>query len=386
MQQFISVRNNFSHLLYKNILKRIFFRQDPEKVHDRIIAFGKLLGKSEITRRIVSLNFSYQNNALEQNISGIKFKNPVGLAAGFDKNAELTDILPNVGFGFIEVGSITGETCEGNTKPRLWRLKNANSLIVHYGLKNIGAEKIAKNLHSKTFKVPVGISIAKTNSKNTVGIEAGIKDYVKAFKKLLSIGNYFTLNISCPNAYGGQPFTEAKRLDKLLRELDKIKTKKPIFLKISPDLSKSEIDKIIEVSKKHNIQGFICSNLTKNKKLMFKKLNEEKGPARHTKQLAGVAGGGISGKLVEDKANELIKYVYSKTRGKFVIIGVGGVFSAEDAYKKIKLGASLVQLITGMIFEGPQLISEINLGLVDLLKKDGFNNISQAIGKMLENR
>lgn len=381
MEQFIYIRNDFSHILYKHIFKKLFFRQDPEKVHDRIIKFGKLLGKSKLTKKIISLNFSYQNKVLEQRILGIKFKNPVGLAAGFDKNAELTDILPSVGFGFVEVGSITGEACQGNKKPRLWRLKKANSLIVHYGLKNNGAEEIHKRLLGKKFKIPVGISIAKTNSKDTVETDAGIKDYVKAFKKFTNIADYFTINISCPNAYGGQPFTEAGRLDKLLTEIDRIKTKKPIFLKISPDLSKKEVDRIIEVSKKHNIQGFICSNLTKNKKLMFKKLNEEKGPARHTKQLAGVAGGGISGKLVEDKANELIKYVYSKTRGKFVIIGVGGVFSAEDAYKKIKLGASLVQLITGMIFEGPQLISEINLGLVDLLKKDGFNNISQAIGK-----
>ena len=346
--------------LYKNFLKPFFFLFDPEMVHDLMILAGQILGSNFLTRKITSLFFSYSNPALEQNILGIKFKNPIGLSAGFDKDALLTDILPSVGFGFEEVGSITGEKCSGNPKPRLWRLKDLKSLIVYYGLKNKGCEEIAARLKNKKFEFPIGTSIAKTNCADTVDTEKGIADYVKAFKAFAKIGAYFTINISCPNAFGGQPFTDAKRLGLLLTQLDKIATKKPIFLKMSPDLTDKELDNIIAVSKKHKVHGFVCTNLTKNPKITEK--------------------GGLSGKLVENLANNLIKKVYQKTKGKYVIVGVGGVFSAEDAYKKIKLGASLVELITGMIFEGPQVISEINQGLVKLLQKDGYKNISGAIG------
>ena len=367
-EQVIFVRNYILRFLYKAILQKIFFLQDPEIIHDRMLNVGRFLGKFSLTRWLVSLLFSYQDKTLSQEILGIKFANPIGLGAGFDKDAVLTDTLPGVGFGFIEVGSITGEACAGNLKPRLWRLKKSKALVVNYGLKNEGSEAIAKSLKGKTFKIPLGTNIAKTNSPNTVKVENGIADYAKAFKEFVQIGDYFTVNISCPNAYGGQPFTDANRLDKLLRRLDEISTKKPIFLKLSPDLSQSEIDRILAISNKHQVAGFICSNLTKNRN------------NRKIKDSVEGTEGGISGKVVENLANNLISYIYRKTKGKFVIIGLGGVFCAEDAYKKIKLGASLVELITGMIFEGPQVISEINQGLAKLLKKDGFSNISQARG------
>ena len=361
-------RNNIARFLYQLLLKHIFLNFDPETVHDRMVGLGSILGTNPVTRTLTSLMFSYSNKKLEQDILGIKFKNPMGLAAGFDKNGELTDILPSVGFGFMEIGSITGEPCEGNPKPRLWRLKKSKSLLVWYGLKNSGAEVLAKKLKSKRFSIPLGTNIAKTNSKNTVKTEKGIADYVKAFEKFKNIGSYFTVNISCPNTFGGQPFTNSKSLDMLLTKIDKITTKKPIFLKFSPDLSKSEIDSLVKVCQNHRVHGFVCTNLTKNrnnKKIL------EKVPS---------TDGGMSGKVVEGLSNQLISYLYKKTKGKYVIIGLGGVFNAHDAYKKIKLGASLVQLITGMIFEGPQVISEINQGLVKLLKDDGYSNISEAIG------
>lgn len=333
-----------------------------------MVRLGSILGTKAVTQALTSLTFSYSNKKLKQKILGINFKNPIGLAAGFDKNGELTDILPSVGFGFMEIGSITGEPCQGNPKPRLWRLKKSKSLLVWYGLKNEGAEALSKKLKSKRFSIPLGTNIAKTNSKDTVKTEKGITDYVKAFEKFKNIGSYFTINISCPNAFGGQPFTDPKSLAMLLAEIDKIPTKKPIFLKFAPDLSKKEIDDLVEVCQKHRVDGFICSNLTKNRnnKKILEKVHS--------------ADGGMSGKIVEDLSNQLISYLFKKTKGKYVIIGLGGVFNAIDAYKKIKLGASLVQLITGMIFEGPQVISEINQGLAKLLKADGYSNISEAIG------
>ncbi len=367
-ENLIYARNLINRIGYKAVFKRIFFRIDPEIVHDRMTGNGILLGSNFLTRKFISLMFSYSNRKLEQNIFGINFPNPIGLAAGFDKDAQLTNILPSVGFGFAEVGSITGELCGGNPKPRLWRLKKSKGLVVYYGLKNEGCKKISKRLRNKKFKIPIGTSIAKTNSKKTVSDKVGIEDYVKAYKMFTDIGDYFTINISCPNVYGGQPFTDGNRLDKLLKKIDVIRTKKPNFLKISPDLSKKEIDEIIKVSKNYRIDGFVCANLTKNrdnKKIVDKDVQKK---------------GGMSGKVVEDLSNDLIKYIYKKTKGKYVIIGCGGVFTAEDAYKKIRLGASLIQLITGMIFEGPQLISEINQGLVKLLERDKLSNISQAIG------
>src|SRR3989344_4362727 len=364
-----SARN---YLLRKNywwVLKPIFFRSDPEKVHDRMTSVGSFLSKYNLTKKLTSLIFGYSHLSLNQNILGINFKNPIGLSAGFDKNAILTDILPSVGFGFIEVGSITGEYCEGNPKPRLWRLKKSKSLVVYYGLKNDGCESIAKRLTNKKFSIPVGINIAKTNCKETIDTNKAIADYFKAYTAFTNIGNYVTINISCPNAFGGQPFTDSKRLDALIDKIMSVPKTKPIFLKLSPDLSKQEIDEIINIAIKFKIDGFICANLTKNRN--NKNIIDENMPEV----------GGLSGKVVDSLSDELIRYIYKKTNGEFVIIGVGGVFRAEDAYRKIKAGASLIELITGMIFEGPQVISEINLGLVKLLKADGYKNISEAIGK-----
>ncbi|MFZ2187459.1 MAG: quinone-dependent dihydroorotate dehydrogenase [Candidatus Moraniibacteriota bacterium] len=356
------------HFLYVHIFRRIVFLLDPEKVHDGIVMFGRNLGKYSLTRKMTRSLLSYQNQALSQTVRGIHFSNPVGLSGGFDKNAELTDIIPEVGFGFMEIGSVTGEKCDGNAKPRLWRLKKSKSILVYYGLNNDGAEAIAQRLRGKKFRIPVGANIAKTNNQNTVGKEAGAADYLKAYKAMQDIADYFTINISCPNAYGGCPFTDKEYLDHLLSRLAEVPKTKPSFIKLSPDLSHEEIDGIIEVARKHDIDGFVCSNLTKsrnNPKIVEKDFSE---------------CGGMSGKVVIDLSNDLVEYIYRKTGKEFVLIGLGGIFSAEDAYKKIRLGATLVELITGMIFEGPQVIGDINQGLVKLLKKDGFKNISEAIG------
>lgn len=365
----IRLRNRITGFSYLHILKPFLFRFDPESVHDRMVFFGSVLGYTRITRRLTGYFFRYENKEfLAQEILGIRFPNPIGLAAGFDKNAELHTILPEVGFGFAELGSITGEPCVGNAKPRLWRLKNSQSLGVYYGLKNDGCEAISRRLDGEQFGIPMGISVAKTNSSETVETEAGVRDYVKAFSHFTSIGSYITVNISCPNAFGGEPFTSPEKLDRLFDSLDRIPTQHPIFIKISPDLSREQVDQIITIIERHRVHGFICSNLTKQRDLS-------------TIHDAVPEKGGLSGKVVEDLSNDLIRYVFTKTNGKYVIIGCGGVFSAEDAYKKIKYGASLVQLITGMIYQGPQLISEINVGLVRLLKKDGYRNIHEAIGR-----
>ena len=355
---------------YRYIAKPYFFKQDPEDVHDRACKVGETLGKNILTRRLVAQALDYRNSVLELDILGMHFNNPVGLAAGFDKNARLTRILPSVGFGFEEVGSITGEPCEGNPRPRLWRLPRSRGLVVYYGLKNDGCEAVAERMRGSTFDFPVGVSIAKTNSLATVGVQDGIADYVKAFRAFLDIGQYLTLNISCPNAFGGEPFTDPDRLDILLSEIDDIRTKKPIFLKMPADLTTEQLDALVAVADRHRVHGFVLSNLTKK----FER------PEVQQDEIKGLVHGGISGKPTFNQSNALIAHLYQKVSGRYVIIGCGGIFSAEDAYEKIRQGASLVQLITGMIFEGPQLIGEINLGLVKLLQRDGFENVSRAVG------
>jgi dihydroorotate dehydrogenase subfamily 2 len=356
--------------LYRHIAKPFFFRRDPEAVHDRICMIGSFLGRFAVIRAVTRLLFAYHNPMLEQTILGIHFPNPVGLTAGFDKNAELTDMIPHVGFGFEEVGSITGEPCNGNPKPRLWRLPESKALLVWYGLKNDGCEAIAKRLQSKNFIAPIGTSIARTNNASTIEDATGIADYAKAFRACATIGDYTTVNISCPNTCGGEPFTTPERLDALLNVIDKIPTTKPTFIKIPCDISPHDLDALIAVALHHRVHGVIVSNLTKR----------HDRPEIVPHEIAGKTHGGVSGKPTFRASNELISHLYHTVGSRLIIIGSGGIFSAEDAYEKIKRGASLVQLATGMIFEGPQLIGEINRGLVAYVKKDGYQNISEAIG------
>jgi dihydroorotate dehydrogenase len=362
MEKLIKVRNGFNGYIYVNIIKRIAFLFDAEFTHRFFVSFGKILESNFLTRALTRIMFDYENNKLEQNILGIKFENPVGLSAGFDKNAEIIDIISDVGFGFTEVGSVTAKYCSGNKGKRLERIKEKESLWVNLGLNNNGADEISERLRDKKFDIPIGISIAKTNCAETVNDSAGISDYIYSLRKFEKekVGDYYVLNISCPNAYGGQPFSRPEAFEGLMKEVKKLKIKKPIFVKMSPDLTNKNVDSIIKISRKYGVKGFVCSNLTKKK--------EKKS-------------GGYSGKIVEKDSDKLLRYIYSKTRGEFVLIAVGGIFSAEDAYMKIKNGANLVQLITGMIYRGPNLISDINQGIVGLLEKDGYKKIKEAVGR-----
>ena len=348
--------------MYEKLIKPILFKKDPETVHNNFLKLGKLFGDFIISKKILESIYVYKNKKLNIEIKGIKFENPVGLSAGFDKNGVLIDIIPSIGFGFMEVGSVTARRCEGNPKPRLFRALEDKGIIVNYGLCNDGADAVFNRLKNKKFRIPIGISIAKTNDANIKG-DASVEEYFKAYNIMKDIGGYITINISCPNVGDGRSFEDCKLLEKLLKKIGK--GYKPLFLKISPDINKKDLDKIIKLNEKYNLDGFVVSNLTKDKKKMKTKID---------------ADGGLSGKLTQEKSDELIKYVYEKTKGKKIIIGVGGIFTAEDAYRKIRNGASLVQLITGIIYRGPGVIKEINKGLVRLLEKDGFNSLKDAVG------
>jgi dihydroorotate dehydrogenase len=355
---------------YVQVLKPVLFLFDPERVHNWFLSIGAVLGSNPVFRWKMAVFFRYRNSSLEQTVAGIHFPNPVGLAGGFDKDGRITGILPFVGFGFMEVGSVTARPCAGNPGKHLWRLPKSKGIVVYYGLKNHGAEAVAARLKGKRFAIPLGINIARTNDAESVPEDAGIADYVATLSAFKGVGEYVTINVSCPNSFGGETFMNPERLERLLAAIDAANVDRPVFLKLGADLALETVDAIIGVADRHRVAGFVLTNLTKR----------FAGASVVQSELAPEMKGGISGKPVEALTNALISHVYAMTRGKYVIIGCGGVFSAEDAYEKIRRGASLVQLITGMIFEGPQLIGEINRGLARLLQRDGFKNISEAVG------
>jgi dihydroorotate dehydrogenase (fumarate) len=361
---------------YHKIIRPLLFKGKPDLVHSGTLFVASHVQNFNFMHSLLHGSWAYDNPAkLSQRIFGITFSNPVGLSAGYDKNFELPLLMKSIGFGFMEGGSITYQPCIGNPRPWFHRLPKSRSLVVYAGLANKGAEDIItriKHYPAKAIKnFPLNISVAKTNSPEACTDDEAIADYIGSLKaiKKAGVGQLITINISCPNTYGGEPFTTPARLDRLLGQIDKLRLDKPVFIKMPCDLAWPKFDKLLTVIVKHNVAGVTISNLAKDRKLL--KLMDP---------LPAKIKGNLSGKPVWNLSNNLIKLTYRKYHQRFTVIGVGGIFSAEDAYTKIKLGASLVELITGMIYEGPQLIGKINHDLVELLKSDGYTHISQAIG------
>lgn len=368
-----TIASSVTSIGYRYLLKPILFQFDPEGVHTGMVNLGEMLGRCFCSRSLMRALFSYQNDVLNQTLHGINFSNPIGLAAGFDYNAKLTQILPVVGFGFGSVGTITFSSYQGNTKPILGRLPKSRSLMVNKGFKNEGAETVITKLAKLRFNYPVGISIGRTNTLSLKTQKDSIKDIVKTFilfEESKVNHAYYELNISCPNLFGNISFYPPKNLKELLKEIAGLKLKKPIFIKMPIEESDKEILAMLDVITKFPIQAVIIGNLQKNKE----------DPALDPAEVAKFTQGYFSGKPTWTRSNELIKIAYKNFGKKLTIIGCGGVFSAEDAYTKIKLGATLIQLITGMIYQGPSLIGQMNYGLVKLLKQDGFKHVSEAVG------
>jgi dihydroorotate dehydrogenase len=367
---------NIVAVIYANILRPFIFLFDSEYIHNSFVNFGEILGKTFL-KEISAVLFYHKKKELEQNLFGIKFENPIGLSAGFDYQAKLMNILPSLDFGFETIGTITNLAYEGNPKPRLGRLVKTKSLMVNKGFKNEGIKNICAKLNNKKFTYPVGLSIGKTNTKKIVTQKQAIDDIASAFKIAeqfkLNI-SFYELNISCPNLFGNIEFYEPQKLNDLLAAVFALNLSKPVFIKMPISESNETILKLMNIIIKFPVKAVIIGNLQKDRSnKIFVKEELEKYPV-----------GNFSGMPTQARSNELIRLIYQKYGKQIKIIGVGGVFNGKDAYEKIKSGASLVQLITGLIFEGPQLVSQINYELVELLKKDGFTNISQAIGKEIK--
>ena len=371
------IRLTIIAFIYQKIVKPVFFLFDAEFIHQSHTFFGELLGKTFI-KKFFNWKLNYQSPRLKQKIAGINFTGPVGLAAGFDYDAKLTQILSSLSFGFQSIGTITNNPYAGNLRPRLGRLPKSQSLMVNKGFKNKGAKAIAEKLvlsEVEGFKIPLGISIGVSNNKNLISLEDSINDIKMAFsvfEKAKIKNSYYELNISCPNLINiNVDFYKPANLEKLLEKLKNLRLKKPVFVKMPIDKNDQEFLAILKTASQFTfVSGVIIGNLFKDRK----------SPLLDKQEVNKFKVGNFSGKPCELRSNELIKLTYKKYKNKLIVIGCGGVFSGQDAYEKIKLGASLIQLITGMIFQGPQLISQINLELEELLEKDGFLNIRQAVG------
>ena len=361
-----------SGLIYQKIIKPVLFLINAEIIHETITTIGEILGMVGPAKWFIQYLMKTENPSLRQKIAGIDFPAPIGLSAGFDYEAKLTQILPSLGFGFGTVGTITNLPYEGNPPPLLGRLPKSRSLMVNKGFKNMGAKKIIEKLGKYNFDIPIGISIGRTNSRKLITLDESIIDIISAFslfEKSSVKHAYYELNISCPNLYGSISFYPPGYLNLLLKALAKLDVKRPVFVKMPIEKSDEDVFKMLKVIVEFKfIKGVIFGNLQKDRK----------DPSLDQEEVRKFPVGNFSGKPCEKRSNELIKLCYKKYGKRLIIIGCGGVFSAEDAYQKIKLGASLVQLITGMVFQGPQLIPQINFGLAELLKKDGFKHISQV--------
>ena len=338
--------------MYQLFIKPFLFLFDPEKVHyfsfTAIRLGSKIPGMSFLIRKLFCLN----HPSLEREVFGLRFKNPVGLAAGFDKDAKLYEELSNFGFGFIEIGTLTPKGQDGNPKKRLFRLKNDHAIINRMGFNNEGVKEAVKRL-KKNKNVLIGGNIGKNKITSN---ENAINDYIYCFDALFDYVDYFVVNVSSPNTPNLRELQDKEPLTKLLTTLkkrnDQRENSKPMLLKIAPDLSNDQLLDIIAIIKKVKIDGVIATNTT----LSRADLNSSKSILKEP--------GGLSGKPLNKRSNEVIRFLCEKSNQAFPIIGVGGIHSEEDALRKIEAGASLVQLYTGFVYEGPLLIKKINKALI----------------------
>lgn len=358
-----------THFTYTKVARPLLFAHPPDEVHAKTVVFGEKISGARYLHPLIKWSWAYRHPMLEQTIHGISYHNPVGLAAGIDKNIQLVPVIEAAGFGHITGGSVTGKYCVGNKKPWFHRLPQHKAIAVHAGLGNQGSAAVAKRLRAtlprESHKIPLTVSIARTNIKESSTEQSGINDYTMGLLNMRRSANVFEINISCPNTYGGEPFTSPERLHRLLTAIDSQKLTQPVYIKMPSNLSWAEFKALLDVIVKHSVQGVTICNLRKDRKGL---------------SVPKDVPGSISGKPIQQASDALIAKTYRQYGDRLTIIGVGGIFTAEDAYRKIKNGASLVELATGLIYEGPSIAGQINRGLVKLLKADGYTSIQQAIG------
>jgi dihydroorotate dehydrogenase len=336
--------------MYKLFIRPLLFLFDPEAIHHFTFNFLKIISSIPGVSAILSSIYTKRDSKLERQILGLKFKNPVGLAAGFDKNAHLIDELAAFGFGFIEIGTLTPKGQPGNDKPRLFRLPQDQALINRMGFNNEGVLVAVEKLKKRKSDVIVGGNIGKNK---TTPNENAFEDYNYCFEALYPYVDYFVVNVSSPNTPGLRELQEKEPLKKLMnhvKALSNAKEKpKPVLLKIAPDLSASQLDDIIEILKETKTDGVIATNTTISRE----------GLQTSKEEIDRIGNGGLSGKPVAKKSTEVIKYLRTNLGATYPIIGVGGIMNADDAIEKLKAGADLIQIYTGFVYEGPGFVKQI---------------------------
>lgn len=341
--------------LYSRIIKPVFFNFSPEKIHHFAFAMIKFLNNIPVIKQVIRAIFVVKSTSLQREVFGLKFDNPVGLAAGFDKDAKLFNELADYGFGFVEIGTLTPKGQAGNPQPRLFRLPEDQALINRMGFNNEGVEAAVERLKKRSTKIIIGGNLGKNK---TTSNEDADSDYLKVFNQLFNYVDYFVVNVSCPNMGNLTELQEKEPLKRLLKKVMSANAAnpnpKPVLLKIAPDLSEPELDDVVEIVKDLKLSGVVAANTSVNREGLVtsdEKLNEIGYP------------GGLSGVPVGEKSTAVIRYLYAQLGDEYPIIGVGGIHSEKEALEKIEAGAKLVQIYTGFIYEGPGLVKRINKAL-----------------------
>lgn len=341
--------------MYKTILKPLLFNVDPERAHHLTVSLFRSTLKIPLAGNIFKSLYAFQSSALQQEVFGLKFKNPVGLAAGFDKDGKYHREMSRLGFGFIEIGTVTPLPQGGNPQPRLFRLKKDEALINRMGFNNDGVDAMVERLKAHR---PKDVILGGNIGKNKVTPnENAIDDYVICFNKLHDYVDYFVVNVSSPNTPGLRDLQDKEPLTKILSKLmslNKQKSKqKPILLKIAPDLTDPQLDDIIDIVADTKIDGVVATNTT----------IDRSGLQTDSTSIVSIGNGGLSGKPLSRRSTEVIKYLHDKSNGAFPIVGVGGIDSAATAQEKLDAGATLVQVYSGLVYQGPGLVKNICNGL-----------------------
>ncbi len=357
--------------LYRLLFQPLLFQFDPERAHTLTLWLLQRLAQATSLLKLGRRWHPLEPVVLQMQVAGLRFPNPVGLAAGFDKNATAVVAFPVLGFGFVEIGTVTPRAQAGNTLPRLFRLPADEAVINRMGFNNDGAATIARRLKMLPGHIPIGVNLGKNAG---TPLEQALQDYCSGLATLYDVGDYVVINVSSPNTPGLRDLQSHAHLNALLsgvqacnRSLAHARQVKPrpLFVKIAPDLEPEALDGIVEAVQTCELDGIIATNTTIGREGLTTPAPEP---------------GGLSGRPLRHRSTEAVRYLYRRAQGGIPIIGVGGIFSAEDAYEKICAGASLVQLYTGLIYRGPGLPRHINVGLVRLLQRDGFTHLSEAVG------
>ncbi len=361
-------------LIYDHILKPTFFAFDAEAMHHLFNGVGEVLGRYGAARWATRAACRpVHDPVLATELAGIKLEHPLGVGAGFDKEGREIPILKEVGFAYAEVGTVTNLPYEGNPKPRLWRLPEDRALVVNYGLRSTGAPamepRFASYRRRGRWNIPVGISVAKSNKPGLSG-EAGLEDLTTAFKTMEPFADYMTVNVSCPNTGDGEQYCKNPAMYReVLNRLDALQPIKPVFFKISPDLTSDQLLHLMQDTDGYAwAKGFVLTNLTHDRSGL------------KSKNLERAKSGGVSGPRLKGLAEQSLAVAYKNGGHRFQFIGCGGIDSVEDAYRRIRLGATALQIVTSLIYNGPLWPSRLMRGLAAKLRADGFKNVNEAVG------